>query len=477
MEQKIWDVLIIGGGVSGCAAAWALAKYDLSVCVIDREEDVCCGTSKANSAIVHAGFDAPNGSLMAELNVRGNAMMDQVAADLDIPFKRIGALVVCLHKDDLPHLQELYERGVKNGVPGLEIVDGEAMHELEPNLADEAVAVLHAKTSGIICPFELTMGMAENAAANGTEFFFDEAVTGIAKEGEIFHVQTEKGERLARVVVNAAGVYAGDIHNMVSDDKMEIINRKGEYMLLDKTAGGHVRHTVFMLPDDMGKGVLVTPTVHGNLIVGPTAKDVPDHEAVNTTAEGLETIRVKSAWSVKNVPLNQVITSFAGLRAHLHAYDFRIEEVKEMPGFIDCAGIESPGLSSAPAIGERIAGIVAGILSPAERSGHISTRKAVTRGYELSMEERNALIAKDPTYGSIVCRCEMVSEGEIREAIRKVPGARSLDGVKRRTRAGMGRCQSGFCEPRTMKIIEEMIEEYTAQDITKHGRGSEILTD
>ena len=473
--SKTWDVVIIGGGVSGCAVAYSLAKYDLSVCVLERAEDVCCGTSKANSAIVHAGFDAQPGSRMAPLNVRGNAMMDQLAKDLDVPFKRIGAMVCCLHEEDEPHLRELYERGVKNGVPKLSILSAEEARKLEPNLSDRVTSVLLAETSGIVCPFELTMGMAENAAANGTAFFFDEEVTDITRQEEGYEVKTASGTYRTKVVVNAAGVYADKIHHMVSEDPLSITPRKGEYMLLDKTAGTHVGHTIFMLPDEMGKGVLVTPTVHGNLIVGPTSKDIPDKEGTNTTAEGMAAVTQKSALTVKDVPLRQVITSFAGLRAHREETDFLIGEPSDAPGFIDCAGIESPGLSAAPAVGEEIAEMVKGMLSPALREGHVKTRKPVVRCAEMSMEERNALIQKDPAYGNIVCRCEGVTEGEIRDAIQRVPGARSLDGVKRRTRAGMGRCQSGFCSPKTMKILAELLEKYSLQDITKSGKGSEIL--
>ncbi|WP_022774857.1 NAD(P)/FAD-dependent oxidoreductase [Butyrivibrio sp. AE2015] len=471
----MYDCLIIGAGVSGSAIAREVSKYKANVCVLEKCEDVCEGTSKANSAIVHAGFDAEEGSLMARLNVEGNEMMDQLSKDLDIPFKRNGSMVVCVHKEELDGLKTLYERGVKNGVKGLKILSKEEALKMEPNLSDNVEGALFAPTGGIICPFELTIAMAENANVNGVEFRFNTEVEDI-KRGEdgLWHLRTNNGEYVTRMVINAAGVHADEIHNMVSSDKMHIIERRGDYCLLDKQVGGYVSHTIFPQPTRYGKGVLVTPTVHGNLLVGPTAIDLENKEGNNTTAQGLDEVVSKASENVKNLPMRNVITSFAGLRAHLERHEFVIEEVKDAPGFIDVAGIESPGLSASPAIGKMVGEMVKEKLSLTEKENWIGTRKGITKTEGLSVEEMNELIKKNPAYGTIVCRCESITEGEILEAIHRPLGARSLDGVKRRTRAGMGRCQAGFCSPRTMEIINRELG-LPYEKITKSGGKSYIV--
>lgn len=471
----MYDCLIIGAGVSGSAIAREVSKYKANVCVLEKCEDVCEGTSKANSAIVHAGFDAEEGSLMAKLNVEGNEMMDQLSKDLDIPFKRNGSMVVCVHKEELDGLKTLYERGVKNGVKGLKILSKEEALEMEPNLSDNVEGALFAPTGGIICPFELTIAMAENANVNGVEFRFNTEVEDIKKgEDGLWHLRTNNGEYVTRMVINAAGVHADEIHNMVSSEKMHIIERRGDYCLLDKQVGGYVSHTIFPQPTKYGKGVLVTPTVHGNLLVGPTAIDLENKEGNNTTAQGLEEVVSKASENVKNLPMRNVITSFAGLRAHLERHEFVIEEVKDAPGFIDVAGIESPGLSASPAIGKMVGEMVKEKLSLTEKENWIGTRKGITKTEGLSVEEMNELIKKNPAYGTIVCRCESITEGEILEAIHRPLGARSLDGVKRRTRAGMGRCQAGFCSPRTMEIINRELG-LPYEKITKSGGKSYIV--
>ncbi|MBQ9306138.1 NAD(P)/FAD-dependent oxidoreductase [Butyrivibrio sp.] len=471
----MYDCLIIGAGVSGSAIAREVSKYKANVCVLEKCEDVCEGTSKANSAIVHAGFDAEEGSLMAKLNVEGNEMMDQLSKDLDIPFKRNGSMVVCVHKEELDGLKTLYERGVKNGVKGLKILSKEEALEMEPNLSDNVEGALFAPTGGIICPFELTIAMAENANVNGVEFRFNTEVEDIKKgEDGLWHLRTNNGEYVTRMVINAAGVHADEIHNMVSSDKMHIIERRGDYCLLDKQVGGYVSHTIFPQPTKYGKGVLVTPTVHGNLLVGPTAIDLENKEGNNTTAQGLDEVVSKASENVKNLPMRNVITSFAGLRAHLERHEFVIEEVKDAPGFIDVAGIESPGLSASPAIGKMVGEMVKEKLSLTEKEDWIGTRKGITKTEGLSVEEMNELIKKNPAYGTIVCRCESITEGEILEAIHRPLGARSLDGVKRRTRAGMGRCQAGFCSPRTMEIINRELG-LPYEKITKSGGKSYIV--
>lgn len=476
----MYDIAIIGAGVVGCAIARELSKYRVKACVIEREEDVCCGTSKANSAIIHAGFDATPGKLKAKLNVQGNAMMDQLSKDLDIPFQRNGSLVVCTKDQNREDLEKLLEKGKVNGVPDLRILEREELLALEPNLSDDITCALLAPTGGIVCPFHMTIAFAENAYTNGVEFFLNTVVRQIHKTSNGYQLEVLKKETditeliVAKTIINAAGVYADVFHNMVSNEKLHITARKGEYMLLDKTAGTHVSHTIFQLPSNMGKGVLVTPTVHGNLLVGPTATDIENKEGVNTTAEGLDTLSQKAGLSVKNLPLRQVITSFAGLRAHEDQDDFVIGEAPDAEGFFDAAGIESPGLSSAPAIGVMVAEMVAAKLNLNENPDFIGIRNGILNPNTLSMEERNKLIKEKPAYGNIICRCEMITEGEIIDAIKRPLGARSLDAVKRRTRAGMGRCQSGFCSPRTMEILEREVP-MSMFDITKNGGSSKFV--
>ena len=468
-----YDVIIIGGGVTGCAVARAMSRYAASVLLLERGEDVCSGTSKANSAIVHAGFDAKPGSMMARMNVAGSQMMPALARDLDIPYKQNGSLVLCFDEGGRPGLEALLERGRANGVEGLRIVERDELVQMEPNVGDTAVAALYAATGGIVCPFELTIALAESAAANGVDFRFDREVTGLSREDGGWRVTVGGEDYFAACVVNAAGVYADAIHNLTGAKPIGITPRKGDYVLLDKTAGGHVRHTIFQLPGPYGKGVLVTPTVHGNLLIGPTATDIDDKEGTATTAAELADVQRKSAMSVKGIPYNQAITSFSGLRAHEAGHDFILGEVPDAPGFFDAAGIESPGLSSAPAIGEYLAGLVAARLGAAEKADFIPTRRGIPHVAALPAEERQALIARNPLYGRIVCRCEQVSEGEIVDAIRRPVGARSMDGVKRRVRAGMGRCQAGFCTPRVMEILaRELGIPVTA--VRKNGPGSEL---
>ena len=470
----MYDVIIIGAGVSGAATARELSRYKVNACVIEKEEDVCCGTSKANSAIVHAGYDAATGSLMAKLNVRGNQMMEQLAKDLDFPFKKNGSLVVCLHEEDMPNLQALYDRGVANGVKDLRILNREELRAMEPNISDEAYAALYAPTAGIVCPFNLNIAMAENACVNGVEFKFDTEVTGLHPIEGGWAIETNQGTFETKYVVNAAGVYADTLHNMVSAKKIHITPRRGDYCLLDKTAGNLVSKTIFALPGKFGKGILVAPTVHGNLILGPTAIDIEDKEGTNTTREGLDQVIAKCGMNVKNIPMRSVITSFAGLRAHEDGHEFLIGELEDAPGFIDCAGIESPGLTSSPAIGEMVAEILREKLNLEKNENFVATRKGVLDPDSLSKEERIELIRKNPAYGNIICRCEMITEGEILDAIHRPLGAKSLDGVKRRTRAGMGRCQAGFCSPRTMEILAR--ERHVSMfDITKSGGESKIV--
>ena len=400
-------------------------------------------------------------------------MMESLCRDLDIPYRRCGSLVLCFDEADRPKLEHLLQRGSKNGVDGLEIVEGDALHAMEPNLSNETVAALHAPTGAIVCPFTLTYALAENAAANGAEFRFDTCAQRIARTETGFAVQTNNGVLETRVVINAAGVYADELHNQLCENKLRIVPRRGEYCLMDKTEGSLVSRTLFQLPGAMGKGVLVTPTVHGNLLAGPTAADQDEKADTATSAEGLAQVSSAAARSVKRLPINRVITAFSGLRAHITegASDFVIGESAD--SFFEAAGIESPGLSSAPAIGAYLAELVAKKLNAEEKTDFIATRRGITPLRELPFDEQRAIIEKNSAYGQIICRCEQISEGEIIEAIRR--GARSLDGVKRRVRAGMGRCQGGFCAPRVMEILARELHLNTTE-LTKGGGESQLIT-
>ncbi len=471
----MYDVVIIGAGVTGSAIARELSRYQYKTIVLDKNSDVCEGTSKANSGIVHAGFDNEPGSVMAKMNVRGNAMMEQLSKDLDFSFKRNGSLVLCFDEKDMDKLEHLLEKGKKNGVPGIRIISKEEVKKMEPNVTDDMVAALYAPSGGIVCPFGLTIAMAENACENGVEFQLNTEMVHITAKDGGYVLETSKGTFESRIVINAAGVYADKFHNMVSDEKITIIPRKGEYCLMDKKVGDYVSSTIFQLPTIYGKGVLITPTVHGNLLTGPTAVDIEDKENTQTTADGLADLLKRVAVSVPAVPTRQIITSFTGLRAHWTEHEFIIKEVDGAPGFIDVAGIESPGLSSSPAIGEYVAELVQGIYPMEKKADFKAERKGIPNVAEASFAERQELIKKNPAYANVVCRCEVVTEGEIMDAIHRPLGATTLDGIKRRTRAGMGRCQSGFCAPKTVEILARELGK-DVSEITKSGEGSNYLT-
>lgn len=473
------DVIVIGAGVTGCGIARELSRYDWRVMVLEKASDVCEGTSKANSGIVHAGFDAHPGTLKAKLNVEGSEQMEELAKELDFPYKRNGSLVLCFDEKDREKLQKLYEQGLKNGVKELRILEREELKQLEPNISDNTVAALYAPTGAIVCPFGLTIALAENAAANGVEFRLNTEVESIERTESGYRLTTNQGVLESKVVINAAGVCADRFHNMVSGNQIRIIPRKGEYCLMDKKVGDYVNRTIFQLPTVYGKGVLVTPTVHGNLLVGPTAMDVENKEAVNTTGEGMADVLKRAALSVNALPAKQVITSFAGLRAHATfengESDFIIGEVQDAPGFFDAAGIESPGLSCAPSLGKYLVEQVLAYLPAEKKPDFIASRKGIPNMALATGEQRQQFIRENPLYANVVCRCELVTEGEIMDAIHRPLGATTLDGVKRRTRAGMGRCQAGFCSPKTVEILARELGK-DMSEITKNEKGSEFLT-
>lgn len=470
------DVIIIGGGVVGCSVARELSRFDADILLLERGNDVSVGTSKANSGIVHGGYDAKPGTLKAKFNVAGNAMFDALARELDFPFKRNGSMVLCFDKADIGKLLELKEQGVKNGVQGLYVLEGyEAVKAMEPYVSENVVAALVVPNGGIVSPYEMTIAYAENAATNGVEFRFGSEVTAIDRIDGGLQVTCADGfTAQAKYVVNAAGVYADVINNMISPDKMHITARKGDYELLDKTCGYMASHTLFQMPTKMGKGVLVTPTCHGNILVGPTATDVTDKDDVATTPEELASAFDRALLTMPSLNRRNIITQFSGLRAHLDTDDFVIGESAAVKGFYNVAGIESPGLSSAPAIAVHVAEEIAQKLSLGKNANFVAERKGIPHFATLSDEERQKLVAENPLYGRIVCRCETVTEGEIVEAIRRKPGAVDMDGVKRRTRQGMGRCQAGFCTPRVMEILSRELG-VPMTEVTKRGGNSQFV--
>ena len=471
----MYDVIIIGAGITGSAIARELSKYKLNTCVLERSNDIGMGTSKANSAIVHPGEDPKPGSLKAKLNVKGNAMYEKLSKELDFPFKRIGSLVLCFDEKDLNELKLLKEQGEKNGVPGMEILNREETLKLEPNLSKYVVGSLSLPSGGIMCPFRANVAFAENAYTNGVDFKLNTEVKNIVKKESSYIVETNKGKLEGKIVINAAGVYADVINNMVSEDKMKITPRKGEYCLFDKMVGDTVSRTIFQLPTKLGKGVLVTPTVDGNLLIGPNALDIEDKEDLTTDKESLDYILDKSKMTIKEVPTSFIITSFSGLRAKGDTGDFIIGEVEDAKNFINVAAIESPGLSSAPAIAEMVGEIVVEKLEPEKNEKFNPVRETIKRFEEMTNEERKDAVKENPLYGNIVCRCEMVTEAEIVDAIRRPLGAKDLDGIKRRTRAGAGRCQAGFCTPKLVDIVSRELEKLP-KDITKFGGKSQLIT-
>jgi len=468
----IYDVAVIGGGVVGGMIARTLASYDVKLCILEKAHDVAMGASSANSAIVHAGFDAKEGSLKAKLNVRGSEMMEGVCRELGVKYKNNGSLVIGFDEDDRRTVEELLRRGQANGVKGLRVLNREELAALEPNISKNATCALYAPTGSIVCPYELTVASIGNAMDNGAELFLDFEVASIEDCGTHFVIRSNSGEVSARYVVNAAGLFSDAIARMVGDNSFTVHPRRGEYVLLDKECGALVRSTIFRTPSKMGKGILVSPTVDGNLIAGPTSVDIEDKSETATTADGLSLVMKQAGENVEGVPFGKSITSFCGLRAVGSTGDFIIGVPRHR--FVNVAGIESPGLSSAPAIAEYVCTLLSDDGLTLERRADFDPIRAPMHGFrEASIEEKNEIIRRDPAYGHIICRCETVSEGEILAAIRQNPKPRDLDGVKRRTRAQMGRCQGGFCAPYVVELLaRERGIPYEA--VTKFGGGSYI---
>ena len=468
----MFDFVVIGAGVVGGMVARELTKYTKSVCILEKGSDVALGATRANSAIVHAGYDAKEGSLKARLNVRGSKMMAEVCRDLGVKYKNNGSLVVGFNEEDEKTLLDLCERGKKNGVDGVRVIYRDEIVGLEPNIGEAVTVALYAPTGAIVCPYELCMAAVGNAMDNGAELKLNYKVDRIEERDDGYEIFSGDSSVLAKCVINCAGVYSDEVANMVGDVSFSVRPRRGEYMLLDREVGAHISHTIFRCPSKMGKGILVSPTVDGNLLVGPTAEDIDDKEDTRTTAAGLAKVRALASEQVKSIDFSKVITSFTGLRATGSTGDFVIDMPR--PGFLNLGAIESPGLSSAPAIAEyAVSMLMDAGFEVSAREDFVPTRRPMHFFASLSTEEKNALIKERPEYAHIICRCETVSEGEILDAIRTNPRPTDVDGVKRRTRASMGRCQGGFCTPYIIDLLAaEMGVDYTA--VTKFGGNSVI---
>lgn len=470
------DVIIIGAGISGASVARELSKYNLDVLVLEAYNDVANGSTKANSAIVHAGYDAEEGTLMAKYNALGNAMYEDLCKELDVPYKKCGSLVIAHGAEEEKHLHELMERGIQNNIPEMEIVSGEKAREIDPHLNKDVTAALWARTAGIVGPWELTVALLENAMDNGVKLEVNQKVIGIEKISGGFKVTTETDTFEAKTIVNAAGLYADDVHNLVAEPTYKITPRRGQYFILDKGQGKLINSVIFQCPTKLGKGVLVTPTAHGNLLVGPDAEDLDSSEKHNigTTTQQLEFIKESAKKTSEDINYRFSIRNFAGLRAQSDRGDFVIEEAKDAPGFFDVGGIKSPGLTAAPAFGIDVAKMVAEKLTATKKETLAAPKKNVIF-MELSDEEKKALVKEKPAYGRIICRCEEITEGEIIEVIHRNVGATTVDGVKKRCRAGMGRCQGGFCGPRVQDIIARELNR-KLEDVVLDAKDSYILT-
>ncbi len=465
----IYDVLVIGAGVIGSTLARELSRYQLSVCVLEKENDVAMGASKANSGIIHGGYDPIPGTLKAQLNTEGVELLFSAAKDLNVPFKRNGSMVCAFSADEEKELELLYARGLSNGVSGLRLISGDEARELEPNLSEQVTKVLHVPNAGIVCPYGLTIAAMGNAMDNGVRLNRNFEVVSIEKSG-CFTLTSSDGQTIAgRYLINCAGSYADKIAEMAGDAFYTITPRAGEYMLLDKTEGTRVSHTLFQCPSTKGKGILVTPTAHGNLLVGPTATEVATPACLDTTPQGLTQVERSAAKIVPSVNFRQVITSFTGVRATGNTGDFILAISKTVPGLIHAGGIESPGLTCCFSIARYLIQLLeqAGLTLDTKADWN-GMRPAALTMTNMSEADKNELIQREPAYGRIICRCEMISEGEILDAIRQSPAALDMDGVKRRTRSGMGRCQGGFCSPYVMELISRELS-IPMETVSKNG--------
>lgn len=471
----MYDILIIGAGITGACIARELSKYELNILVLEKNNDVASETTKANSAIVHAGFDAREGSLMSEMNVSGNLMFDKLSEELDFPFIRNGSLVLAFNNDDMETIKALKNRGDNNGVPELSIISREEALRLEPNINKNIIGALYAQTGAIVGPWEMTISLFENAVSNGVTLLLNNEVTGISKEDSSFLVFTQKSQYQSKIIINCAGVYADIIHNMLSKPSYKIQPRKGEYFVLSKDEGAKFTRTLFQTPTKLGKGVLITPTVHGNLLIGPDAENINEKDNKSTSKDRLELIKATAAKSSTDINYLEQIRQFSGLRAEADTDDFIIEESRDFPDFLDVAGIKSPGLSAAPAIALRVRDILSEKITLKEKKNFKPNIEKHIIFDKLNYKEKNELIAKNPKYGHIVCKCENITEGEVIDAVRRNTGAVTVDGIKRRCRPGMGLCQGTFCGPKIQEILASELG-CELNEITLDSDSSYILT-
>ncbi len=471
----MFDVAVIGGGVIGGTILRELTKYNLNVVLLEKESDVSMGQSKANSGIVHAGFDAMPNTNKAKFNKLGNEMMQEYCKALGVKYVNNGSLVIAFNDEQLKTLHDLKQRGEENGVKGLSIINKEELLALEPNLNTAVVGALQAKTGGIVCPYELTIASIGNAMDNGAKLLLNFEVNKITKTDDGYVIESQNGETVeSKLVVNSAGFGSQKIANLIGDYSFKIGGRRGEYILLDRESGDYVSHTIFCTPTKLGKGILITQTVDNNILLGPTAEEIDDNDTI-TTAQGLNKIKDIAKTMAQNVPFYNTITSFSGVRAYCDRGDFIIEESAVAKGFINVAGIESPGLTSAPAIAKHVVEtLVSKRIELTKNQNFNGQRKPDYFFNKLSIEEKNKIIKENPSYGNIVCRCEKITEGEIIRAVTENPKATTIDAVKRRTRAGMGRCQGGFCQPRVAEIIANTLK-IKLEDVTKSGGKSNII--
>lgn len=466
------DIIVIGAGVVGCSIARELSKYNLDVLVVEKNSDVSEGISKGNSGIVHAGYNEKIGTLKAKLNIEGNKIFDDLSRDLQFPFKRNGAFILAFKDEEMKALESLKENGEKLGVEGLEILTREEALNIEPNLNKKIVGVLNVKTSGIVSPYEMTIALAENAAENGVEFKLNSKVTNIEKISEGYKVTLNNKELVSgKLIINASGLEGAFLNNLVSMSKREINPVKGEYCLFDKVAGAMINKTLFQVPNKLSKGVLVTPTAEGNLLVGPNAVE---GKTLETSREGIDEILDKSKKSLEELPVARILNTFSGIRPKTKGGDFIIEEVEDAKNFINVIGIDSPGLTAAPAIGVYVVNMIKERLDLVEKKNFKKTREKIVRFAELSLEEKNKLIKEKPAYGHMVCKCEFITEGEIVEAIHRPIKALTVDAIKRRTRASMGGCQGIGCTLPISKILSRELG-IDISDINKNSEGSPVI--
>lgn len=466
------DIIVIGAGVVGCSIARELSKYNLDVLVVEKNSDVSEGISKGNSGIVHAGYNEKIGTLKAKLNIEGNKIFDDLSRDLQFPFKRNGAFILAFSDEEMKTLESLKENGEKLGVEGLEILTREEALNIEPNLNKEIVGVLNVKTSGIVSPYEMTIALAENAAENGVEFKLNSKVTSIEKISEGYKVTLNNKELVSgKIIINASGLEGAFLNNLVSMSKREINPVKGEYCLFDKVAGAMINKTLFQVPNKLSKGVLVTPTAEGNLLVGPNAVE---GKTLETSREGIDEILDKSKKSLEELPVARILNTFSGIRPKTKGGDFIIEEVEDAKNFINVIGIDSPGLTAAPAIGVYVVNMIKERLDLVEKKNFKKTREKIVRFAELSLEEKNKLIKEKPAYGHMVCKCEFITEGEIVEDIHRPIKALTVDAIKRRTRASMGGCQGIGCTLTISKILSRELG-IDISDINKNSEGSPVI--